>query len=157
MIKVIFLDIDGVLTSVSSNWNLDKTCCENLKKIIEETDAKIVISSSWRLHTLNETLENLKQESKRIPFEFPCIDRIIGQTERIFSKTYTGKTVSSIRGLEINHWMVENPSTVSNYLILDDDCDMIYWQKDNFIKTDYQVGLTEDDVKKSIEILNSKK
>jgi len=54
--KVIFLDIDGVLNSVKSmieskyeKWS-DEPSIENigwLNYIIEKTDAKIVISSTW--------------------------------------------------------------------------------------------------------------
>ena len=61
--KVIFLDIDGVLNSVNTfkkryeehqkinKWTLeiDLKMLENLKEIVEKTDAKIVLSSSWRV------------------------------------------------------------------------------------------------------------
>ena len=40
------------------------------------------------------------------------------------------------------------------YVILDDDSDMLYDQRNNFIQTHMYDGLSEDDVKKAIEILN---
>ena len=57
MRKIIFLDIDGVLSP--RWWNSDKQsdnygclfdakAVANLAKIVEETDAEIVISSSWK-------------------------------------------------------------------------------------------------------------
>jgi len=48
--KIIFLDIDGVL-----NVNVFQAkFINNLKTIIEATDAKIVISSSWRKKGLSQ-------------------------------------------------------------------------------------------------------
>lgn len=54
--KVIFLDIDGVvcLHKSKSNWEKDEEifdagCCRLLKEIIQATQSKLVLSSSWRL------------------------------------------------------------------------------------------------------------
>ena len=54
--RVIFLDIDGVLNHDTSMeltkdyWTKPETyLIERLKKIIDATDAKIVLSSDWRL------------------------------------------------------------------------------------------------------------
>ena len=58
MRKIIFLDIDGVLSP--RWWNSDKQsdnygclfdakAVANFAKIIEKTDAEIVVSSSWKL------------------------------------------------------------------------------------------------------------
>ena len=72
--KVIFLDIDGVLNTKETYDNMyrthgflsamevpiDKFRLEYLKTIIDETDAKIVLSSSFR-HFF------IKQEGKIIP------------------------------------------------------------------------------------------
>ena len=40
------------------------------------------------------------------------------------------------------------------YVIPDDDSDMLDTQRNNFIHTDWKVGLTEENVNKAIEILN---
>ena len=51
-IKVIFLDVDGVLNSYLDRMSYD-LCTDShfeiLKKIVDATDAKIVLSSSWRI------------------------------------------------------------------------------------------------------------
>jgi hypothetical protein len=58
--KIIFLDIDWVLIpnfnheEIDQEWNVE--CCDNLVEIIESTNAKIVISSSWR-----HNIKNLKK------------------------------------------------------------------------------------------------
>ena len=56
--KIIFLDIDGVLNSRvydrKRNWNeqtdIDETRLPLVKKIVDGTGAKIVLSSTWREH-----------------------------------------------------------------------------------------------------------
>lgn len=55
--KVIFLDFDGVITTMKSHWNLCKEKMELVKEIVDKTGAKIVISSSWRHSTLESTLD----------------------------------------------------------------------------------------------------
>ena len=45
--KYILLDFDGVLTSFGVDW-FAPTCIDALKHIVEETAARIVVSSSWR-------------------------------------------------------------------------------------------------------------
>lgn len=56
--KVIFLDIDGVLNIIPESVDefgavFHSNFVNNLKWIIEETDAKLVISSTWRYGGLN--------------------------------------------------------------------------------------------------------
>ena len=48
-IKILFLDVDGVLNKLGSFIELNKTLILRLKKIIHETQCKIVLSSDWRL------------------------------------------------------------------------------------------------------------
>lgn len=56
--KIIFLDIDGVLNSRAydrkRNWNeqtdIDETRLPLIKEIVDATGAKIVLSSTWRQH-----------------------------------------------------------------------------------------------------------
>ncbi|MDE6189696.1 MAG: hypothetical protein K2G37_05375, partial [Clostridia bacterium] len=56
--KIIFLDIDGVLNSRAydrlRDWNIlsdiDETRLPLLKKLVDTTGAKIVLSSTWRAH-----------------------------------------------------------------------------------------------------------
>ena len=59
--KVVFLDIDGVLNSVAfdrertnGQGNIDKTRLPLLKQILDETGALIVLSSSWRKHWVKD-------------------------------------------------------------------------------------------------------
>ncbi len=56
--KIIFLDIDGVLI-LPPEWGKipDPNCLEQLFRIIKETDAKVILSSSWRC--MEETFEEV--------------------------------------------------------------------------------------------------
>lgn len=154
--KVIFLDFDGVITTLKSKYKLDLKALSLLKEIINATDAKIVISSSWRRHTLEDTIKELQDTSdvRMNGIEFPFIDRIIGITDRIFGFALTDKEkhISLLRGVEIREWLKEHPE-VTNYVILDDDSDMLLEQANHFVKTDTYEGLTNENVEQAINIL----
>jgi len=64
--KVIFLDIDGVLINkasllkMESDYFPDEKCVQRLNDVIKKTDANIVVSSCWRIgRTLAELRELL--------------------------------------------------------------------------------------------------
>ena len=169
MQKIIFLDIDGVLATPEylkdGEWALNPVKQNILKSIIDETDAKIVLSSSWRLHTLEETKEFMLQEG------FLFVDRIIGVTIRAYH--YIDKSfkihLSIPRGVEIQQWIDTHIHSDNGknwerkklgvdyqYVILDDDSDMLYTQRFNFIQTDSEIGLMMWEATKAVEILNQK-
>lgn len=153
--KVIFLDFDGVITTSKSRYNLDISKVRLLGEIIEATDSKIVISSSWRHNTLEDTIDYLSKISNRVPFIFPYLDKVIGITSRMYSfKLHQPSTHFRIpRGLEIDQYLEEHPE-IKRYIILDDDSDMLLSQKDFFVKTNSLKGLKKKDIKKAIKILN---
>lgn len=101
-----------------------------VKKIVDETGAKIVISSSWRQNTLEDTLELVTGHYKGTPLLVS--DVVIGITKRMFSRSYNG---GDMGGVEIAEYLTEH-SDITNYVILDDDSDMLLEQKDHFIQTD---------------------
>ena len=51
VMNIIFLDVDGVLNSIKelSERSFSKISLNILKRIVDETNAKIVVISSWRL------------------------------------------------------------------------------------------------------------
>ena len=69
---------------------------------------------------------------------------IIGKTKQ---KGFIG------RGKEIQDFIEEN--NVKNYVILDDDSDMLESQMSNFVNTDCDLGLTKNDYLKAVKILGS--
>lgn len=165
MKKYIFLDIDGVIATAESveegEWGLVDSKQVLLGQILDKTDASIVLSSSWRKHTL--------QETKTYMFEkgFRFTDKIVGVTIRAYHYIEKGIHLSIPRGVEIKQWIDTNLHSSNgkifvrkhlgldyNYVIIDDDSDMLLEHKDNFVRTDFTLGLIEQDVEKAILILN---
>lgn len=169
MEKYIFLDIDGVLATpksiegVGGAWKIEDEKQEILKRIIDSTGAKIVLSSSWRRWDLETTIEFMKEEG------FWFADLIIGVTIRAYQwlERGTGIHLSIPRGVEIKQWVDTHIHSDNGknwerkklgkdftYVILDDDCDMLLEHKDNFVNTNSDLGLTDDDCELAIKILN---
>lgn len=140
--KVIFLDIDGVLNSmygIKKRRLLDDGFCfskdmfeeniECLNTILDACpDVKVVISSSWRrLHSLDEIFDMLRASGVHIER-----NQLIDKTENL----------DGFRGREIEAWVQKhNPN---NYIIIDDEGDMLWWQRKNFVKCAWSRGLTHD-------------
>lgn len=155
MNKIIFLDFDGVITTLKSNWCIDNEKVELVKQICDTTGAKIVISSSWRRYTLEQTIEAITTREAEIghnPFPYP--EYIVGITSRMYGFKYLerDKHYGLCRGVEIDRWLWEHQD-VTNYVILDDDPDMLLSQKKHFIKTHALRGISKRDVERAINIL----
>lgn len=157
--KVIFLDVDGVLNSEVSreqernnfdNWmehEVSEMHVNNLKKIVDATGAQIVLSSSWRFDHPKATgrdfivdplMKVLDRKLKAVGLD------IIDVTPDLRGK---------IRGAEIQDWL-DRHSEVERFVILDDDVDMNDEQKPFFVNTTFKNGLTDELANKAIEILN---
>jgi hypothetical protein len=165
MRKIIFLDIDGVLAIAQKMkaWGLVESKQLLLKEILDKTNAEIVLSSSWRLATVEYTKAYMTEQG------FMFSDKIVGVTIRAYH--YIDKKdkihLSIPRGVEIQQWIDTNIHSDNgknfqtkelgkdyNYVIIDDDNDMLYTQSKNFIQTDPETGITESEVQKAIQILN---
>lgn len=132
--KYLFLDIDGVLNHElwlhhahvknlpSPQFWFDPVCVDRLNKILSETGARLVVSSSWRSDA------NLKEQFAIVglPTEF---DKTIGM--------WQSRTLGyNMRGEEIDHYLKEHDidiHTKHQYVILDDDTDFSPWQKKNVL------------------------
>lgn len=58
------------------------------------------------------------------------------------------------RGSEIKEWLDAHPE-VTNYVIIDDDNDMLDEQEPHFVQTSWYDGINDYNVEKAIEILNN--
>jgi len=144
MIKILFLDIDGVVKLYNSNNQKDK-CGEkfnpelilNLNYIIEQTHCKIVISSMRR----SLGLVKFKEMWKFRQYPGEIID--ITPTSEIS------------RGEDIKMWLDNNK--FDSYCIVDDlDADeFLLEQLLNFVKIERKIGLTVENCNKIITILNA--
>lgn len=156
--KIIFLDIDGVLNCEEAYKNGEcqytewvwedgrkdhyqrfcKRSKDLLNKLIDETGAKIVISSSWRLSGIDFMRKVWAMEEMK--------GEIIAITP--FLRT---EDIHIPRGMEIDYYLEKDlgfhqinyeeswqqeyidKSGVENYIIIDDDADMLYEQRHHFV------------------------
>lgn len=150
---IIFLDFDGVLNSkkyiASKNESgvcFDPECLNLLKEIVLKTNAKIVLTSSWREHWDKD--EKLCDETGVFINEaFNSLGL------KIFDKT---PSLNLRREQEIKEWLNKN-NNVDNFVVLDDMLLGADFLKGHFVKTSFYInGLNEENVKEAITILKEK-
>lgn len=144
--KIIFLDVDGVLNNarwaqkmynegvhVYADDLLYDPAIKQLKRLIDATDAKVILSSSWR---------NYPDAMKHLATQLAAYDIFIyGVTPNVGPQ----------RGDDISEWLANHP--VDNYVILDDDSDMTV-HMDHLVQTSYETGLQYTHVDQAIALLN---
>jgi hypothetical protein len=149
--KILFLDIDGVLNSYRSCFatgnfphkpseleHFDMIAVGLIRKVCEETNTKIVLSSTWRM---NKNWVELKDT-----LNLPIIDR----TPVHYSSIRDGQ-----RGEEVREWLTQHPE-VKQYAIVDDGNDFLLEQQPYFVKTDFAEGLSYKNYLQLKEILDGK-
>ena len=140
-LRVLFLDIDGVLNSHRSCLALggishdaspdgltqfDPLALAMVRGLCRGAGLSVVLSSSWRI--LNDWRELGPQLG--LP--------MIGATPRL----------AGARGNEIAAWLLDHPEPVEAYAIVDDDGDMLPDQLPRFVQTRHTEGLLFGDVEK---------
>jgi len=148
-VKIIFLDIDGVLKRVQDK-GINSTLTANVKELIEKTGAKIVISSDWRYNGMDFIKKYLPDLQEHIIDLTPSFD--VKKSENVILDLY----VSVPRGFEIREWMnnyMSREHYVSNYVIIDDSQDMLYGQRNNYVQVDQTKGFDKKCLEKALSIL----
>ena len=146
--KIIFLDFDGVLQLNRSRSKpyqpgsptFDWQAVFNLNSLIELTESKIVVSSSWRLDS-DLPLQRL------LDFE-GVKGEVVGQTPYL-GLGYHG------RGAEIYAFLREDNFPIEQFVILDDDIehDIADHFPNSLVRTDMATGFDEAASRKALEIL----
>ena len=146
MERIIFLDVDGVLNNGS--WAMEmydkgirtyrddilyEPALERLKRIVDATDAQIVVSSSWR--QIPTAYKHLQEWLEMYGMKVADITPYVG----------------GCRGDDITAWFNRNPGEWS-YVILDDEDDMD-GHMDHLVQTDFDVGLIDTDIERAISLL----
>ena len=157
--KVIFLDIDGVLNSkefLKNNQNevIDRSSVSILKKVIDKTGAVIVMSSGWRLWFDDNMMpeDGYSQCLYDILCEFDI--KLFGKTPDFSTNEIrTKKTFSHVKAKEITAWLSEHKN-FDKYVVLDDLLLKSEEINSHLIRTNAQVGITEDDAKRAIIMIN---
>ena len=165
MKKIIFLDIDGVLNTESwyvqmtnetpkdkFGYAYDPQAVANLRKIVEETEADIVISSSWKCMGLSQ-IEDMWKD-RNLPGKIIGITPNSVSDELLIDADIDSMELFHIRGEEIKEWLKKHGKRVCNYVIIDDMDNMLPGQQSHFVQTNPEMGITEDDAEKAIAILN---
>jgi len=146
--KIIFLDIDGVLNSIIDGFGVPKNMTPAtlnqrgiglLKYITETTESHIIISSTWRAFGGSEWFCGLFEAYGW--FQPPVID------------ITRCSSAGEIRGDEINSYL--NEHIIDKYVIIDDDSDFYPYQ--HLVQTDIAQGLTLKNALDCIDILGCEK
>lgn len=166
MKKLIFLDIDGVLLPSAIKFQYRKNhkkgisndtdefgypfhqpCVDALNYILDETGAYLIMSSKWRYDFCNE---------------YECMD-LPKFTRFVEARGIRGKfidtTVLCGFGREdeiestVEAWRKYQEIT---YCVLDDECKDFTIHLDNKVDIDHKVGLTMENARQAIKILNNK-
>jgi hypothetical protein len=181
--KVLFLDIDGVLNSdnfFTSKYHdrlllsrgehgvmHDPRACVLLGKIKKATNCKIVMSSSWRNFYFSKRKDAkflakpLKKELKKNGIIIR--DKIAYESDDEYTEKYLEWFSSENpepfkveklfdRGLQIECYLKRHPE-IKKFVIFDDSDVDLFLFGEHFIQTNPIVGLTEEDVKKAINLL----
>lgn len=167
---VVFLDIDGVLNTSKNyyEWDsammasgkrvsfhiapddafvellFDKQLVQNFNVIIKKTDAKIVVSSSWR--NLYQDFQVLVGILKRVGIEGEIIDR---------TPSYGRIGGRGERGDEVAAWRNDNGHS-GPFVCVDDDGDF-HAVKKHLVQTDGRKGVTEEDAEAAVKVMTKGK
>lgn len=150
---IVFLDIDGVLNSANfflkenskymradPRSQLDPEAIAYLNEIY---DWNFVLSSTWRKHYEIDEMNQMLHE--------------VGFYGTISDYTPVLGWQGALRGNEIRQFLSNNKlESREDYVIFDDDSDMLLWQKDNFIHVDGYFGLSPNHVYKAKRAINFK-
>ena len=155
IMKVVFLDIDGVLNSyqylsrtsmedAGIYDELDPQKADLLQKLVVQTGASIVLSSSWR-----ESFENM------VPLDYVARNLLTVLKERHLSIYDMIPLLNGQRAEEIRQWLTCH-FEVDSFVILDDE--NYDWKEleAHWVKTSYYAGPTEQNVQQAADILNRK-
>lgn len=152
MNKIIFLDFDGVLNTEhyqdllqyqDKPWQdeygafFDPKAVKQLKRIIDATDADIVVESSWKYLGLDAMKELWKV--RNLP------GTIIDITPSLLGKN---------KGVEIASWLSKYAKQDIRYVIIDDEYVILDSQLPHFILTNPYEGITEEQANRAISMLN---
>ena len=169
MEKYLFLDFDGVLNT--SNYAkllrkegidhydefgamFDPNTINNLKTIVDQTDCKIVLSSTWR----NEGVMRMQAlwKDRNLPGEFYAMTPILLSATYQDARSGDFFTIPerNAKALEINAWLNNQASNPCQYVIIDDENVFFQSQQSHLVLTDECEGLTYQKAQEAIGVLN---
>lgn len=163
--KILFLDIDGVINSERSclagafrmkDWSeendayfmrwtkatIDPVACGLVNRLLREFDDLFIVLSSSHRQNFRETPEKRSEIKAYLSDLGVDGDRCIDYTPYM----------NSIRGIQIQDWLNRHPE-VTHYVILDDSSDMMEEQLQNFVRTNPDIGFSAYDYRRASKLL----
>lgn len=172
-VKVIFLDIDGVMNRIiPEEEDGDGSVCEEpsvrpveegkvrlLAELVSRTGAKIVLHSGWRF-LYDEAFRPVHPQARRL-------EALLGKyglsfygctpdlTDEQIRRT---KKFSRVKGREILQWLEGHvgPEKVDSWVVLDDLELSEEEVRAHQLRTDGRKGMTEDDVETAVRVLSGR-
>lgn len=126
---------------INESQYFDDVAVKELNELTRSTGSKIVVSSSWRNGMDFDDL-------KKMLYDNGVTGEVIGITPYL---EFSSKHESIPRGCEIDYYVKKY--NIEKYVIIDDDSDMLYIQKDKFIHVYSYYGFTHEDMLKAKNIL----
>lgn len=152
--KVVFIDIDGVLNNhkcwnvLKSAWGepmpaIDRVCVKRLNRLLRYSGAVLVMSSSWR-HGSDASFDRLTD----------WLQQHAGLVGRFVGRTDSGQGCAWTRGNQIVQWVEQHPE-ITDWVALDDDLldSTLGDIQSHAIQTSAETGLRDVDVEKALRIL----
>lgn len=161
--KILFLDIDGVLNThdhnaLAKSGRIHPDKVERLNYILQSTRAKIVLSSAWR-YLLHRGECNLSGLQRLLSSHGVMADSLVSVTPPSEGRTgyWDGNPATWIneedRGGDIAKWLRTTPLPVTQYAVVDDIDLKISLYGHPFVQTDWPKGLTNRNAEDLIKLL----
>lgn len=147
--RILFLDVDGVLNNRKSmiaasegthppgevsHLTMDPVAVALLQEVVSDLNIELVLSSVWRMSMIGVSKTSRVMQWAGWKGRPPFID--------------VTDTIGSHRGTQIQRWL-DSRSDLEDieYVIVDDDSDMLPSQMNRFVHTSNFYGLTKEKAK----------
>lgn len=178
-IKIAFLDIDGVLQTygqitsfggalfdekhnpidkdkvfvIKSDSNvyhcINLDTVKNLKKLVDKTGVKVVLSSFWRYFAFKDQLVKLLSDNGIEIYDETR--NVITFNELLYRKIAKNNDLVTLRIVEVDEYIKRNK--IKNYVVLD-DLNMTHEFGKRMILTDYNSGFDKTSLKLALKVLS---
>lgn len=168
MKKIIFLDFDGVLNT-ERNQNMlmyhgkawkdkhgaffDPEAVAELKKIVDGTEADIVIESSWKYWGL-EAMQQMWSDRNMPGNVIDVTPSSVSDNWLLNANLDEMNPHTQWKGVEIASWIAGNLHDEVRYVIIDDEYVILDSQQPYFIQTNPYDGIIPELADRTIKILN---
>ena len=156
--KLIFLDIDGVLNysgckarSSTGCLGIDTEKVKLLRHIIDQTGAIVILTSTWKTDWFPSAfIEDLPKDGQYLQKQLA--------KHKVFIRAKTEDPSWEQRGQGILDFIETSKYNIEQFVILDDESfDFIELGLENrFVKTSFNDGLLPEHVEKAVCILNGR-